>query len=283
MEAVLEEQAFAECLKQYIDSMPFTKKMLICEHTELVERIVKKINPTVELTVWNHADKDAFLNDENEPGEVVYDYIYAGRILEKAAYADKVAVKLRKMLGHEGHVLFLLGNIHHGDIIRQLGTNHWPGDSKVAQAVFSPYMCRFFTAQDAVKLLVDTGYENIVVDLIAQDISDTLRQNYKKVFIDLSDEDFNAVYWLIDATRYDEVGVYLRQQYTESVRMELVKILRRIENDIEVRENTGKLLALCADNQIPFEYIQSFMQHALLKPAKAMKAVARILQESSDG
>ncbi|WP_028129585.1 hypothetical protein [Selenomonas sp. AE3005] len=283
MEALLEEKAFSECMKQYIDSLSLSRKMLICENKDIVARTIHAINPCIELEIWSTTEKEAFLKDRYETKNESYDYIYAGRLLESAADAELVAVKLRRMLKNEGHVLFLLGNIHHGEIISQLGTNHWPGQSEVVRAVFTPNINRFFTPQDAVELLVASGYENIIVDLVARNVSPSLRKMFQEVFEDLTDEDFNAVYWLIDATRYDEDGVCLRQHYTESVRLELVKILRRIENDIDIRENTNKLLALCANERISFEYIQAFMQHALLRPAKTMKTVARILQESNNG
>lgn len=283
MGALLEAAAFCECLKQYIDGLPLQKKMLICENADIAAGHVRNINPCIDLKIWSAAEKSAFLQGKYKIEDETYEYIYAGRVLEKAEDAEAAVITLRKMLGKEGHVLFLLGNIHHGEILQQLGKKHWLGQSEVACAVFAPHINHFFTVQDAVALLVEGGYENIVVDLIPRNVSSALRTEYKKIHRDLSDEDLNAVYWLIDATRFDEAGVYLRQYYTESVRLDLVKILRRIENDIDVVTNTKRLMSLCAAENISFEYMQDFMQHALLKPAKTMKTLAGILQEFSDG
>ncbi|SHK70258.1 Glycosyltransferase involved in cell wall bisynthesis [Selenomonas ruminantium] len=96
----------------------------------------------------------------------------------------------------------------------------------------------------------------------------------------LVEEDFHDHYCFITASRLDETGVFLRSRYTESVRWELVRLLRRIENGIDSRENINRLWALCAREGIDFEYLQTFMQHSLIYYERVLQLLAVSLEEA---
>lgn len=75
-----------------------------------------------------------------------------------------------------------------------------------------------------------------------------------------------------------ERGKHMQEQIGEAVCWELVRILRRIENGIELQENIHRLWRLCEREQINFEYLQSFMQQALFNYERTLQRIASSLQ-----
>ena len=69
----------------------------------------------------------------------------------------------------------------------------------------------------------------------------------------------------------------------ESVRQELARLLRRIENDIAPQENINKLWQLCEQEQITFEYLQGFMAECLLKYQYTLERLAASVQTAEKG
>lgn len=82
----------------------------------------------------------------------------------------------------------------------------------------------------------------------------------------------------------DEVerGGQMQERVSENARWELVRILRRIENGIELPENINRLWQLCEREQIDFAYLQSFMQEALFNYERTLQRIAASLQHPAE-
>ena len=68
------------------------------------------------------------------------------------------------------------------------------------------------------------------------------------------------------------------EKLTASVQRELVKLLRRIENNIDPQENIDWLWSLCEQEMITFECLQELMQQCLLYPERTLQILASSLQ-----
>lgn len=279
-EMMLEVGILVERVLRNIPKSAKDERILFCENIPEVVDAVSRERPGLMITVWNEEERKTFLQGERQKQNVLYKFIYVGRMLEQTANPEPLIIAVRKMLAYEGHAWHMLGNIHHGEVFKQLNSEHWPGDSEIVGEVFSPLAKHYYTPQDAVDLLIKCGYEDLVVDFVPRDFD---RDQSGCEFIqslNLSDEDLNAVYWFIDTTRCDEVGVYLRQYYNEDVRKELIRYLRRIENGIDVQANIDRLWQLCARENIVFEYLQAFMKHALLYEQRTMDVLRKSINEA---
>ena len=275
---ISEEGQLAEKIFKSI-SVPEERRLLFCEDIPPLIAAVRKRYPALMVSLWNERDRDNLYNNNVRMNGEHYDYIYVGRLLEQTSTPDKLVVNIRKLLRKNGQAWYLVGNIHHGEVLQQIVAEHWPGDSEIVREIFAPYVDYHYTRQDVAAILARNGYEHVWVDLLAKDISVEQQERFRGCGIEFADEEFNAVYWFIKAGRFDEAGVELRSHYTEPVRQNLVKYLRRIENGIDTRANIKRLWQLCEKEGITFEYLQAFMQHSLLDYAHTMQILAASLQE----
>ncbi len=275
---ILEEGQLTEKIFKSI-SAPEGKQLLFCEDIPQLIAAIRKRYPALVISLWEERDKDNLLNNRVNTETEQYDYIYVGRLLEQTGTPDKLAVNIRKLLRKNGQAWYLVGNIHHGEVLQQIVAAHWPGNSEIVREIFAPHVNHQYTRQDVAAILARNGYEHLWVDLLAKDIPVDQRARFRGSGIEFTDEEFNAVYWFIKAGRFDEAGVELRSHYTEPVRQNLVKYLRRIENGIDTRANIKHLWQLCEKEGISFEYLQAFMQHSLLDYAHTMQILAASLQE----
>ena len=255
------------------------KNLLICENIPAIVAEIYRKFPAISITIYQESECKQLLEGNGDIGNQHFDYIYVGRLLEKTDAPEDFLVNIRKLLADNGKAWFLLGNVHHADILDQMVSHHFQGTSEVVREVFHPDIRHHYTPQDAGEWFSRSGYEHLLVDFILQEVPAERRNLWRQRGIAFSDEDFNAIYWFITASRLDETGVYLRSRYTESVRWELVKILRRIENGIDRRKNIDQLWQLCAREGIDFEYLQAFMQHSLLYAERTLQLLAASLED----
>lgn len=64
-------------------------------------------------------------------------------------------------------------------------------------------------------------------------------------------------------------------QYPAEVRQELLYLLRRIENGIEVENNIQGLWQLCGQQKIDADYLLQFIGSALVKSKDVLDALAK--------
>lgn len=74
-----------------------------------------------------------------------------------------------------------------------------------------------------------------------------------------------------------------QEQLNEAVRWSLVKVLRRIENGIELQENINYLWQLCEREHISFDYLQAFMEQSLFHYERTLQRLAASLQPVKEG
>ena len=256
---------------------------LICECDAELETFIRDNRTEVPLTFWDSATKEQFLRDFSFPSEETFTTIYAGRMLEETMRPMELLIALRKHLGIMGRLLFLVGNIQYGGVYEALMNGAWLYDGS-NPVIGSGASVRFYTAPEVIQLLTAAGFEKILGFSLPEPIEPSLR----KRLVDAGAADMLNDFSLLDtaflfyeAERYDEMGVHLRGFHTEPVRRELSTLLHRIENDIDVAENAGKLWTLCEREGISFEYLQAFIWHAMVFPKRTLQNLAAQLTEGS--
>lgn len=80
--------------------------------------------------------------------------------------------------------------------------------------------------------------------------------------------------YIVRGALYKLVTMQLRQQYTAEVRHDLMRLVRRIEADIEIPVTCHKVWKLCDKNKISREYLVRFVENTTIEPKRILNILA---------
>lgn len=280
-------------VKRYFEADGGVNKVLLLDASEILKNKLLAVLPDTEFFCLSQDDEKMLLNMSEEnlttsfeqifEGEC-FQKIYAGRSLEKAIYPEALLRCLRKRLATNGNVMYIVGNIQHHSAWGALLQGRWYCQNT---DIFQQDNLHYYSIQDIVTLLKENLYEDVVVDTIVKACPDNRREKMVKCgFVSDSNGQniLDTLFWIVEAGRYDEAGVMLRSKYDEATRKVLARLLHRIENDLDIEENTDLLWQLCEEKGIDFAYLDAFIKNAMVFPKHTLQNIANQLQEDeADG
>ena len=195
--------------------------------------------------------------------ENFFDYIIFGDVLEHLYNPQKVLENIKPYLKEDGKIIASIPNIQHWSIIEELLKGNW---SYTDAGILDKTHLRFFTRNEITKLFNNSGYE--VKQFVGKDIglTETAKNMLEKLLqngLIESFDDFIAYQWLVEATKNER----------EEDKKELVYLLRRIDNDINIDENINEVKSFIREKKIEHKIIVELINISLIKKVKVLLSI----------
>jgi hypothetical protein len=185
----------------------------------------------------------------------------------KACKADEVAERLKKCFSEEvrRHLMYLLRRLEGKIDLQKNGPLLW--QYCVQERISIAYLVEFIQNTMLHPLEVITtaalgiyrsGSEDSAIELL----------RVGAVFCQTNE---NLVHnWLVAEDCITAKVDYLQSMYTASLRKKLSILIRRIENDIDIKENCQQFWQLCQEQAIDIDYVTEFIDNVVLDKEKVI-------------
>lgn len=234
---VIEDEKYLPLLREL---MPNSKIAFIStENSSHIENFCKNLR--VNLMIGDY-QRSAL---PTEPK--IFDMIIADDCLTNSLYTYGTIAELGQLLKDSGFLLTKFFNARFIGMLENLRRGKFPTHEQ-----------KFWAKWDVVKLLHDAFYKEIYflpAEKIDADVADWINFGF-----DNFSDDLQTKIWLVKACKSTAEVIALKEIYSEKVRADLSKILRRIEFGIDVEENFSRLKKLCQREMIFDEYLFDFIK-----------------------
>ena len=212
-------------------------KLLICEPGSQPER-ERELAAQSEAICWSERDRERFLRDlaGYEPA-ARYDCILAGRLWDRSGTPGLLLMAFRRLLTVQGRIEFLV---------------------QVPPGLQGEDEC--------LRRLQET-----VAAMLAANYADAAVMEFRQA--EGAGHDRLAG-WRITLSKYDAAGRLLRQKIPGPERRLLLRYLHRVGNDIDVRQNSGRVWSICEELALDFDTLRLLIDKAMVYPGKTLKNLA---------
>lgn len=136
-----------------------------------------------------------------------------------------------------------------------------------------------FSLQEIIQMFEKAKYKDLQFAASYDIASSQLLEEFISAGFSNEHEELSVLSWGVSASKINRKASFLRKSFTETIRENMVFLLRRIENEIESDENCKKLYQLCQMKTVAHSYIVDLAYNALIHPAKAIYLLAIYLYE----
>lgn len=200
---------------------------------------------------WCHVD---YLSEALPLERKYFDYIISEHCLENAANPQDIAAGLGLYLKETGFFLFSFLNIRYWRVLKQLMEGHFY------------YLCsRVFTKTEMTNLMSASFYKDAqFLPVMGGEAPEGFIDKLETAGFENYGHDLEVKTWLVQAARSMPEIRELKRLYTPKVRAELAKLLRRVEYNIDVKDNREKLWDLCEREGIFPAYLANFIRETVI-------------------
>ena len=254
--------------------------------TALVIESEKYVSPLRELMP---AARIFFLTAENSPqlknfceslkvnviiGELpneskIFDVIIADDFLNDSTNTYRILAEMRELLTDAGFLLTQFFNARFIGMLENLQRGKFPTHEQ-----------KFWAKWNVVKLLNDAHFKEIHFlpdEKVDADVSDWIKFGFENF-----SDDLLTKIWLVKACRSTEEVAALKEIFSEDVRDELSRLLRRIEFDIDVEENFSQVIKLCRREKIFDAYLFDFIAQVVTHEDKKNFLIDRLGRNANE-
>lgn len=181
------------------------------------------------------------------PNEMkIFDVIIAADCLTNSLYTYGTIAELGQLLKDSGFLLTQFFNARFIGMLESLRIGQFPTHEQ-----------KFWAKWDVVKLLHDAFYKEIY--FLPDGKIDANVDEWLNFGFDNFSDDLLTKIWLVKACRSTAEVAALKDFFSEDVRADLSRLIRRIEYGINVEENLSLLIKLCRREKIFEEYLFDFI------------------------
>ncbi|MBR5914437.1 MAG: methyltransferase [Selenomonadaceae bacterium] len=180
----------------------------------------------------------------NEPK--IFDVIIADDCLTNSLYTYGIIAELGQLLKDSGFLLTKFFNARFIGMLESLRCGKFPTHEQ-----------KFWAKWDVVKLLHDAFYKEIY--FMPEGKVDANVDEWVNFGFDNFSDDLLTKIWLVKACRSTAEVAALKEFFSEDVRADLSRLIRRIEYGIDVDENLSRLIELCRREKIFEDYLSDFI------------------------
>ncbi len=226
-------------LPQLRELMPNSKIALITEeNSQQLKNLCQSLK--VDLMIGDYQRGD--LPTETK----IFDVIIADDCLTNSLYTYGTIAELGQLLKDTGFLLTKFFNARFIGMLESLRIGQFPTHEQ-----------KFWAKWDIVKLLHDAFYKEIYFlpdEKISANVDDWVNFGF-----DNFNDDLLTKTWLVKACRSTAEVAALKDFFSEDVRADLSRLMRRIEYGIDVEENLSRLIELCKREMIFEDYLFDFI------------------------
>ena len=187
-----------------------------------------------------------YLNGALPTESKIFDVIIADDVLNDSFNTYGILANLRELLKDAGFLLTQFFNARFIGMLESLRRGKFPTNEQ-----------KFWAKWDIVKLLNDVYFKEI--HFLPDEKVDADVSSWENFGFENFSDDLRTKIWLVKACRSSEEVAALKEIYTEDVRAELSRLLRRIDSDIDVKENFAQVVNLCRREKIFDAYLFDFV------------------------
>ena len=176
----------------------------------------------------------------------IFDVIIADDCLTNSLYTYGTIAELGQLLKDTGFLLTKFFNARFIGMLESLRIGQFPTHEQ-----------KFWAKWDIVKLLHDAFYKEIYFlpdEKISANVDDWVNFGFENF-----NDDLLTKIWLVKACRSTAEVAALKEFFSEDVRADLSRLLRRIEYGIDLEENFSRLIELCKREMIFEDYLFDFI------------------------
>ena len=176
----------------------------------------------------------------------IFDVIIADDCLTNSLYTYGTIAELGQLLKDAGFLLTKFFNARFIGILESLKIGQFPTHEQ-----------KFWAKWDVVKLLHDAFYKEIY--FMPSGKIDAEVDEWVNFGFDNFSDDLLTKIWLVKACKCTAEVATLKEFFSEEVRADLSRLLRRIEYGIDAEENLSRLIELCQREMIFKDYLFDFI------------------------
>ena len=204
---------------------------------------------------------------------------YTGRLIEKITDPKALVKNAFLLLSEQGKLFCAIGNIRHWSVWKEMESGRWrygAGD------ILLEGICYFFTMHEMRKLFTESGYKALQIVHLQEKAPENIYRQLKNIGMQAVDRDLDTLFWLLAACKSEYMSPIV-EVYPLKLRWDLVFLLRRIENGIEVQKNCQALWMLCEGNNVDGDYLLTFIRQAVLHPDRVLERLAQEIECEKHG
>lgn len=261
---------------------------------------IKSINPQAKLygielneraaEIAKQVAKVSAQNIENEKlsyRKGFFDYIIFADVLEHLYNPGEVLKNILRYLGPNGRVLASIPNVMHFSIMKKLLAGHWTYEDA---GILDRTHIRFFTLNEINTMFLQAGYSDMEYTSVNQPKNEQ-DQAFIKALTALGmvdEKQFDAYQYIVKAskklktefellarpanTKFEEIEI--EKIEGEKVERQLIFLLRRIENGINIEENIKTFMSVCISSAIPTMKISKLIMQNMIQKQQLFNVVA---------
>ena len=236
---------------------------------ELLARL-KTLCPQAEI------EKKSVEELAQEKGEI-YHWIVLGQPLNAYRQPMRLLNGLYGLL-RDGSLLFTVENALYWKCLKQLLQKQTSSLKAVQQGAAS------FTAADLMRCLRATKFSDVAIEAEETEPDSeaaALLEKLQRVGFLTEARDFYTQRWHVRASKMDAAVYALQSVLSPEVRRELVFLLRRVENEIDARENMGELLRLCREKTVEAPYLAALIDNSMIHKTKLLLQLSSFFLEQN--
>jgi SAM-dependent methyltransferase len=207
-----------------------------------------------------------------------FDYIITGSCIEQMVEPEDFVRRLFVYLKPEGKLLASFGNVRHWSALKDLMEGHWHYDKQSNKKAYNAL--HFFTLTEISRLFENAHYKEVQFAAQIEKAPEVLLTKLEQCGFINFNGDLEVDHWLVQVCKTDKATEYLKSFFTAEVRLQMVFLLRRIENDIDLQENCADFRQLCTAEKIPVQYLVAFIENTMLQVEKVLITVAFSAEEN---
>lgn len=264
-------------LMKFIDAEDYFQKILVVESSAYIEDLQKRF-PLAEIFFVTADEDDAekfssiaetFLleyREERLPFDAeFFDAIIGDLTLEVVINPQDIAAGFSNYIKKTGVWLTSFRNLRHWKVLKKIMNGHYDG-----------IVSRLYTRQDFERLLGASFYKDVkFLPIIKKSPPELLKKLIECGFENYGD-DLETEFWLVRAARSVPELSMLKSMYTDEVRADFARILRRIEYDIETEESVKKFWEIYDKVGMFEEYAKNFIEEIVIHRENFYKNLKRV-------
>ncbi len=181
--------------------------------------------------------------------ENFFDAIIGDLTLELVTNPQDIAAGFASYIKQTGFWLTSFRNVRHWSIIQRLMHGN-----------FGAIATRLFAKSEFERLCYASFYKEVRMMPIVRRAKDDLVERLSDCGFENINDDLQTEFWLVRAARSMAELSLLKSMYSESIRAELSKLIRRIEYDVELERSVESFWALYDRENFFVEYVAQFIR-----------------------
>ncbi len=220
--------------------------------------------------------------------EGFFDYIIFADVLEHLYEPLTILQKIQKYLKPDGYVLASVPNVMHYSVVKDLLAGNWTYEDA---GILDRTHIRFFTLKEIDKMFRTGGFSELTYNGVHHitnhdENPEQFIKNLKSLNLVQDEEQLKVYQYLVKAGRTQKLAteIMIKEEIAndELDLQQLKFVLRRIENDIDLKKNIYDLVAAIKQKQYDYEQILESIEINIFKKSKVIAHLMTAIYEEGN-